>query len=132
MKRLKGIALAVLFGIVFHKPLHADDILYQVGPLTLKVPFKTVNVVALYDAIGKRPLAGAETPLVTLWKITGDLGAVTTVEAQGAPYVGGHLELGTIVDKWLSLGDIHFGGFGGYDWNRGSAIAGIKATIPLW
>lgn len=128
----KVLLLGLLVSLWPLRPAAADDVFYKIGPLELKVPFKTVNAVALYDFIGKRPLAGAETSVATLWKITGDVGAVVSPEGRGAPYIGAHLELGTIVDRWLSLGDVKFGGFGGYDFSGNKAIAGIKSTVSLW
>lgn len=104
----------------------------HIGPLNLNVPFNELDVVYLYDVIAKRNLVGGETPVATLWRIQGTLGAVTSVDGKGAPYAGGKLVLPSLPTNLGFLAQVQPGIFGGYDWNRGSAIAGFKADLPLF
>lgn len=113
-------------------PQAPSNVYFNLGKLQLLVPFNEVDVTYLYDVIGNRNLIGGETPLVQLWNIQGTVGAVTSMDGRGAPYVGGKLKLPNPVPRLAFFGDIQPGLFGGYDWNRGAAIAGFKADLPIF
>lgn len=86
-------------------PAAADDnAFFKFGPLSLNIPFKTASVVYMYDFQANQNLVGGETPIVTLWdRVEGTVGAVTSLEGQGAPFVGGNILIGNLVDRWISL-----------------------------
>lgn len=133
------IAISIIAAIGLIQEAHADVVTgtgmatqIHVGPLNLNVPFNEVDVTYLFDVISKRNLVGGETPIATIWKLQGTLGAVTSVDGQGAPYIGGKLVLPNLPPNLGFLSTVQPGLFGGYDWNRGSAIAGFKADIPIF
>lgn len=131
MKRLLTL-FAVLFCVASVK---ADDsAFFKVGPLALNVPFKTASVTYLYDFNAKKNLVGGETPVVTLWnRVEGTIGAVTSLEGQGAPFVGGNVLLGNVLSRYIALPeDLKVGGFGGWDFNADAPIYGLKASYKLW
>mgnify|MGYP006935474241 FL=1 len=120
---------------VLVSPAFADDTaFFKLGPLSLNVPFKTASVTYLYDFNAKKNLVGGETPIVTLWeRLEGTVGAVTSLEGQGAPFVGGNLLLGNVLSRYIALpADLKVGGFGGWDFNSDAPIYGLKASYKLW
>lgn len=133
MKKLYILAvLCVLGGVSF---THADDTaFFKFGPLELNIPFKTAAVTYLYDFNAKKNLVGGETPIVTLWqRLEGTVGAVTSLEGQGAPFVGGNILLGNVLARYIALPeDLKVGGFGGWDFNQDAPIYGLKASYKLW
>lgn len=114
----------------------AEDVpaYFKLGPLELNIPFKTMDVVYLYDGINQRSLTGAETSIFTVWqRVHGTVGVVTTIEqAQGAPFIGADVDLGNALDRFLNLGPIRIGGFGSRDFRRDEWIGGLKASMRLW
>lgn len=141
MKKLL-LAVAVLLGPTF---AFADDPAYfKAGPLSLTIPLKTVAVTYLYDFNLNRNLVGGETPFAGLLdnpdtvevydpKIEGTLGAVTSLEGAGTPFVGGNIHLGNVLEKYISLPpDLSVGGYGGFDFNAEVPIYGLKASVKLW
>lgn len=132
MKRLVLLAGLLLVGPRF---AFADDNAYfKAGPLSLNIPLKTVQVTYMFDFNANKNLVGGETPVVTLWdKVEGTVGAVTSLEGEGTPFVGGNILLGNVVQKYITLPeDLKIGGFGGYDFRTDAAIYGLKASYKLW
>ena len=130
MKRLlAGVLLFCLCGIAM-----ADDTaFFKVGPLSLNIPLKTTSVTYLYDVQGNQNMVGGETPIISLWdKVEGTVGVVTSLDGNGTPFVGGNINVGNTLDKWVSLGPINIGVFGGYDFKREAAIFGPKAATKIW
>lgn len=107
-------------------------IYYHIGALNLTVPWDHINAVYLYDLVGKRNLMGGESVVATLWHVEATVGAVTGLDGHGAPYVGGNLWFSNPIPQLAILNEIQPGVFGGYDWNRGAAVLGLKAAIPLF
>lgn len=133
MKKCHLLLIALVFSIC--SVAHADDTaFFKLGPLSLNVPFKTASVTYLYDFNAKKNLVGGETPIVTLWeRLEGTVGAVTSLEGQGAPFVGGNLLLGNVLSRYIALPeDLKVGGFGGWDFNSDAPIYGLKASYKLW
>lgn len=130
----KGLlAFVVLVGMV--GIAKADETAYfSYGPLSLNIPFKTADVVYLYDGVNQRSLTGGETTIFTVFnKVRGTVGVVTTIQnAQGAPFVGADVDLGNALDRFLNLGPIQIGGFGGRDFREDRWIGGLKASLLLW
>jgi len=129
----KLLLIALVFSIC--SAVHADDTaFFKLGPLSLNVPFKTASVTYLYDFNAKKNLVGGETPVVTLWeRLEGTVGAVTSLEGQGAPFVGGNLLIGNVLARYIVLpSDLKVGGFGGWDFNADAPIYGLKASYKLW
>lgn len=133
MKKLLLAAFALtVFGAMVAR---ADDTAYfRLGPLALNVPLKSARVTYLYDFKAQQNLVGGETPVASLWdRIEGTFGAVTSLDGQGTPFVGGNILIGNLVDKWVSLpSDLTIGGFGGYNFNSSAPIYGLKAGMRLW
>lgn len=135
MKKLL-LALCLFCGIV--GAAHADDTAYfKIGPLALNVPFKTADVVYLFNALDKvgdnRSLIGGETTVFTVWdRVSGTVGVVTSGAGNGLFFVGADINTGNLLDKIISLGPIRIGGFGSYDTRNDSWMAGPKASILLW
>jgi len=136
MKKLLIVSLASL-GILCNVPklsIADDAAFFKIGPLSLNVPFKTGMVTYMYDFNANKNLIGGETILATVWdRVEGTLGAVTSLDGQGTPFVGGNILLGNLLDRWVTLpSDIRIGGFGGYDFNAETPIYGLKASYKLW
>lgn len=133
MKRL--VLLAGLFVCLTQGVAMADDNLsLPIGPLTFTVPLKTASLVYLYDFNAQRNLVGAETPFVSAWdKFEGTVGAVTSLDGNGSPFLGGNLIIGNVLAKYVTLPEnFKIGGYGGYDVNSDSAIYGLKASTKIW
>lgn len=133
MKKLLLLLAAVL--VLGPKFAFADDnAFFKAGPLELNIPFKTASVVYLYDGINQRSLTGGETPIFTVWnKVSGTVGVVTTIDnASGAPFLGADLDLGNALERFVSLGPIKLGGWGGRDFRESKWMGGVKASLPLW
>lgn len=138
MKKL--LVAAILLGGISIS--HADDVIsttgegmgteLHIGKLSLNIPFNELDATYLYDFVSERNLVGGETPIAKLWNLQGTIGAVTSLEGKGSPFVGGKIVLPNPAPNLAFLGQIQPGIFGGYDWNRGSAIAGIKADLPIF
>lgn len=136
MKKTLIVSLAI-FGMYCNFPNFAiadDAAFFKIGPLSLNVPFKTGMVTYMYNFHANKNLVGGETVLATVWnRIEGTAGAVTSLEGQGTPFVGGNILIGNLLDRWVSLPpDLRIGGFGGFDFNADEPIYGLKASIRLW
>lgn len=141
MKKLLAI-LCLFCGI--QGVAHADDTaFFKLGPLALNVPFKSVSVTYLFDFHANESLVGGETPIASLFdnpateafdpRIEGVVGAVTSLQGQGTPFVGGNILVGNLVDKWVSLpSDLKIGGYGGWNFHTEAPIYGLKASIAIW
>lgn len=109
-----------------------NSVYYHIGALNLTVPWDQVNVVYLYDLEGKRNLVGGEAVVATLWHFEATAGAVTSIDGHGAPYIGGNLWFPNPIPQLAILNSVKPGVFGGYDWNRGAAMWGLKAAVSVF
>ena len=133
MKKL--IALALLATLCGAVAAFADDnAFFKAGPLSLNIPLKTVRATYMYDFHASQNLVGGETPFISAWdKIEGDFGAVTSLEGQGTPFIGGNILIGNVLDKYVTLpSDLAVGGFGGWNFNSEQPIYGVKASVKIW
>lgn len=110
---------------------HAD-VYYSLGKLNLTVPWSDPQVTYLYDFQGKQNLVGGEMPIAQLWKFVATAGAVTSTQGIGTPFVGLNLELPNPAPMYASLAALHPGVFGGYNFNSGHAMFGLKASISIF
>lgn len=114
----------------------ADDTntYWKFGPLELNIPLKTVRATYLYDFKVNQNLVGAETPFVTLWsRVEGTFGAITSLEGQGTPILGGNVIIGNLLDRWITLPtDFSVGAFGGWNFRSASEVYGLKASTKIW
>lgn len=109
------------------------DIYFKAGTLELTIPFKAMDVVSLYDFIGKQALVGGETTIARAFDILSlTVGIVTTAGAEGTPIIGADLYTGNALDRYVNLGPLRIGGFGGFSFRAHEAIAGLKASVRLW
>ena len=130
MKLLSKVASLVLLCAIARAD---DNAFFKIGPLALNIPLKTAQATYMFDFNAKQNLVGGETPVITLWdKVEGTVGAVTSLQGQGSPFVGGNIKLENVIEKYVSLGNISIGGFGGYNFNENKAIYGLKASTQLW
>lgn len=133
MNKLLLLALALVF--TPHGPAHAEDPAYfKAGPLSLTVPLKTVRATYMYDFNANQNLVGGETPFARLFdRVEGTFGAVTSLEGQGTPFVGGNVLLGNVLERYIALPpDLAIGGFGGWNFNTDAPIYGLKASVKIW
>lgn len=108
---------------------------FDVGPLSLWVPFQVSKAVGLYDFINKQTLAGGETPVALLYdRAWIDAGVVTSTQGQGTFIAGGHIVLTHKVAEYTGLDGLEIGGWGGRDFQANVWRAGVKASYPfqLW
>jgi len=107
---------------------------FKLGPLELNIPLKTVKATYLYDFNAHQNLVGGETPFITLWnRIEGVGGAVTSLEGQGTPFVGGNILIGNLLDRYITLPqDFSIGGFGGWNFRTDAAVYGLKGSVKIW
>ena len=132
MKKLL-LALCLFCGI--QGAAHADDpAFFKYGPLSLNVPLKTAAVTYMFDFHANENLIGGETSVITIWnRVEGTVGAVTSLQGQGTPFVGGNILIGNLVDRWVTLpADFKLGGFGGWNFNTEKPIYGLKASVAIW
>ena len=113
---------------------HADDptIFWSFGKLNVLVPFSDVSAVYLWDFVGQRSLLGAETPVLSAWKIQVTAGGVSSLDGRGSPIVGAHLALPNPVQNYASLSGLKPGVFGGRDFNTKAWIGGIKVSQSIF
>ena len=104
----------------------------HIGAINLTVPWDNVNVVYLYDLQGKRNLVGGEAVVATLWKLQGTVGAVSSLDGKGAPFIGGNLWFDNPIPQLAVFNTVKPGVFGGYDWNANAVMFGFKAAVALF
>src|SRR3990167_160127 len=130
MKMVKQVlALVVLAFVLGPNFAFADDnAFFKVGPLALNVPLKTVRATYMFDFNKNQNLVGGESPIVSAWdRIEGTVGAVTSLDGRGTPFVGGNVLVGNLLEKYITLpADFAIGGFGGWNFNDQAAIYGLK------
>lgn len=127
------LALAIVFGVSV--AASADEsAFFKAGPLELSIPLKTTRIVYLFDFNGNRSLVGGETPIIRLWdKVEGTVGAVTSLDGIGAPFVGGNVLIGNVLQKYVTLPEeFNLGAFGGRDFRADQYIYGLKASLKVW
>lgn len=131
MKKLMMLAVLLLTASV---AMADDNAYFKLGPLELNIPFKTAKVTYMFDFHEDKNLVGGETVVASLFnQIEGTIGAVTSLEGQGTPFVGGNILIGNVVDKFITLPeDFTIGGFGGYNFRVNAPMYGLKASVKIW
>lgn len=131
MKRLLlTLCLFCMAGMAFAD----DNVYFKAGPLELNIPLKTARATYMFDFNAKQNLVGGETPIASVWsRVEATVGAVTSLEGAGTPFVGGNILIGNLLEQWITLpSDLTVGGFGGYNFNSDAPIYGLKASLRLW
>lgn len=128
MKKLV-LAVSLLLG---SSVLKAEGLCQNWGTVTVCLPFTDISATYLFDGVAKQSLVGAETPLIIWHKLQLTGGAVTSVEGNGAPFVGINLALENPIRNWVILSDIKPGVFFGRDWTRGENLIGVKASVSIF
>jgi len=131
---MKKLAIAMCL-LCWAGMVYADENAYfKAGPLELNIPLKVARATYMYDAKAKQNLVGAESPFATLWgKVEGTMGAVTSLEGQGTPFVGGNILIGNLLDKYVTLpAEFSIGGFGGFNFHSEMPMYGLKASVKIW
>lgn len=107
---------------------------FKAGPLELNIPMKTASATYMYDFHADQNLVGGETVIASMWnKVQGTVGAVTSLDGAGTPFVGGNILIGNVADKIVTLPpDLTIGGFGGWNFSQEHPIYGLKASYKLW
>lgn len=113
-------------------PVPKTPVYFHIGALNLTIPWDQVNVVYLYDLKGKRNLVGGEAVVASLWKFQGTVGAVTSLDGKGAPFIGGNMWFSNPIPQIAILNEIKPGIFGGWDWNKNAVMFGLKAAFPIF
>lgn len=108
------------------------SIYYHIGPLNLTVPWHELNATYLYDFQREKSLVGGESVIALLWKLQATVGAVTSLDGKGSPFVGGNIWFPNPIPQVALLSQIKPGVFGGYDWIRGAPMFGVKASINIF
>lgn len=108
------------------------DVYYKLGALNLTVPWSDPQVTYLYDFQSQKSLVGGEMPIASLWKLEATAGAVTSIEGIGTPFLGLNLDLPNPAPMYAALSSLHPGVFGGYNFNSGQAMFGLKASLSIF
>ena len=128
MKKLLLIVVLLLASV----SAKADEIAVNFGPVNLLVPFSSVDAVYQYDAVGKTSLVGAETPILSVWKLRFTGGAVTSIDGEGTPFIGANLAISNPAENYVPLVDVKPGLFVGRNFRTNEWIAGLKASINIF
>jgi hypothetical protein len=129
MKKLfLAVVLLMAVGIVKAE----DNILFKLGTVNILLPFSDISATYLFDGRSKRSLVGAETPLIQWKKLQVTGGAVTSVDGEGAPFLGINLLLDNPLANYTSLAGIRPGIFAGRDFNDGEYMVGVKASVSVF
>lgn len=130
MKKL--ICLAAILAALAANAKAEERVLTTLGPVDVLVPGLNLTAAYLYDFVGGRNLAGAETAVLRYKALTavvglaGDLTADDASPIKQTPYLGLHTPVA------FSAGPVNVGAFVGRDFNRGDNVAGLKASLKLW
>jgi hypothetical protein len=95
------------------------------------IPLANTSAVYLYDALNKKSLVGAESPIVIYKASELTIGAVTTTSGAGTPFFGADY-LVPNVPVLQAISGVRLGGFGGRDFRDGVWTLGAKASVLLW
>ncbi len=130
---LLALVPGLTFGMADPAAPESSDAYFKVGTLELTIPFKTLDVVSLYDFVNHRALVGGETTIARAFNIlSATVGVVTSADGQGAPLIGFDLYTGNFLSQYVNLGPLRIGGFGMRDFRRDEWGAGLKASIKLF
>jgi hypothetical protein len=137
MKKLLATLLVLALSPVAHADVFSTtgtgmDTIFHVGKLDIHIPLNSAQVAYLYDAQALQSLVGAETTVLSIWKLNGTAGAVTSLQGQGTPFLGLNLAIDNPLAAHLSLGSIQLGAFGGYDFRAKSFMVGPKAAVAIF
>ena len=131
MKKLLLTILAI--GFCFAGVARAEEggIYFKAGAFRLTYPFATTNAIALYDIWQGVGLLGMETRVANWQAVNLNIGAVTSFEANGAPFASVDFDFARIIAN-VPATLAHAGVWIGRDFDRGAYMAGVKAAVPLW
>lgn len=139
LKKARGalmILLALGIGLFASaRPAIAADIEWKLfDGLTLTLPFQDVQAAYLYDLVKYESLVGAETPFARIaTKITANVGAVTSLSGQGAPFVSANYDLMIAPSPIWTIGPWICHDFADADLkHRLISRFGIKASVAFW
>lgn len=134
MKKLFAVlAMVLMMGVGSAKAADLIDgsVYFQAGNLKLTIPMANLSVISLYDFWKGEGLMGGETPLVVFNDFRVNVGAVTSFQANGMPFVSVDYNFGKLmsnVPPFLAAAGLWVG----HDFMTNDNRAGIKASIPLW
>ena len=109
----------------------AADLKVSIGDLNVILPFSKTEVVSLYDVIGKKGFAGAETPILSYRTIEASFGIVTAADVndlQGLPFLGVRRQ----VPAGLFRDSFYVGVWIARDYRFDVWRGGVKASLPLF
>ena len=129
---LKRIVLTVCSLMMLAGIAMGDTTLYTLGPLSLHLPMSNGRVTYAYDGVAKQNVVGAETVVLTGYKLEGTAGALTSIQGSGTPFLGLNLNVPNPVANQFNLGDIKPGILGGYNFNTHSFLIGPKFSVNLF
>jgi len=107
-------------------------IYYSIGPLNLTVPWDNPAATYLYDFESHTNLVGGEAPVAQIWSFGISAGAVTSLQGVGTPFFAVNMAVPNPAPQFAALAAIHPGVFGGYNFNTGKPIFGLKASINIF
>jgi hypothetical protein len=107
----------------------AKELDISFGQMTLHLPFQNVDATYLWDFVENDSLVGAETPVVTTWKLIWTVGGFANVDTgNGTPFGSVNAE----VPPTLFKEKVTLGLWWGYDFDEDHERGGVKASLPLW
>jgi hypothetical protein len=139
---MKKLILAILFSCSLSVPalalcgvaqIQASDpaIYLRLGSFEFTYPLAHTNAISLYDFWKGEGLIGAETPLVTWHSFNLNVGVITSMQADGAPFASLDFNFAEI-DSNLPPFFQRLGIWYGHDFKNNDNRAGIKSAFPLW
>ena len=129
MKKLVLLLIVLMWPL---RPAAAQGGYNLYGPFNIHIPLQSADVTYLYDARGNRSLVGAETLVLSAWKLEGTVGGVTSLDGQGTPFISINLAMDNPLATHLTLGSIKLGAFGGFDFRNHAFIVGPKAAVSIF
>lgn len=125
MKRLK----IMMFLVILLAPVLAKaDLKWNLGPFDVYLPMTKLDVSYLYDILGKRGFAGAESVVLGFKGIEASIGAITDAGFDGIPFVG----VRRIVPMGIFKEAFYAGLWLSRDYRNNIYRGGIKASLPLF
>ena len=130
---MKKYLLMALFSIGVISVTKAEEpkVLFNFGSFRAYVPFTEIRAVSLFDFVNKETLVGGETAFGGWKSVEFTAGAVTSLQGEGAPYLGGNLIFGNPLEKYIPIEGLNPGIFTGYDFNTGTWLYGVKISKSL-
>jgi hypothetical protein len=107
---------------------HSTDLEWKIGDLKLTVPLQKLEAVSLYDIIGKKGYAGAESVFASYRTLQASAGIVTDADLDGTFFLGGRRQ----VPAGFFKDSFYIGLWIGRDFRESVWRGGVKASIKLW